>query len=215
MCGRYYLDSLPEELASQFSVTNVPAFAPRYNVAPTDLMPIVVEQDDERRMGPARWGLIPFWARDAKIGYKTINARVESAPNKPAFREAWKRRRCLVPASGFYEWRKEGPVKQPYLIRPADGEPLAFAGLWERWKDQENEVTISYTIVTCPPVPRIAKLHDRMPLVLGGGDRERWLAGSAYADLDGPGSIDFEIYPVSRKVNSPGNDGPELIQRTA
>ncbi|MDX1569355.1 MAG: SOS response-associated peptidase [Xanthomonadales bacterium] len=213
MCGRYYLDAQAEEIAEYFSVASSPAFDARYNVAPTDLMPIVVQKDRERRIGPARWGLIPFWAKDEKIGYKTINARIETAPEKPAFREAWKHRRCLVPASGFYEWRTENGQKQPYLIRPARSRIMAFGGLWERWKNPGDEVVISYTIVTTPPNETVAELHDRMPLVIAPEDFDAWLTGDLAPERSSPGAL--EVFPVSRDVNSPRNDRPDLIERVS
>ena len=216
MCGRYFLDTLPEEMLDHFSVTQVPPFDPSYNVAPTDVMPIVVEKDGIRRIGPARWGLIPYWAKDEKIGYKMINARAETIAARPAYREAWQRRRCLVPASGFFEWRKlAAGGKQPYAIRRADHGLIAFGGLWERWRRPDDEIVISYTIVTVPPNDKVAPLHDRMPLIIQPGRYGAWLTAAAddlSDDLVPCDPAALEVHPVSREVGSPRNNHPGLIE---
>jgi putative SOS response-associated peptidase YedK len=162
----------------------------------------------------ARWGLVPYWAEDVKIGNRLINARAETIERTPAFREAYRRRRCLVPADGFFEWRKEGKTRQPLLIRRKDQAPFAFAGLWERWRQPDGQILRSCSIVTCPANALVAAVHDRMPVILDPGDFERWLDPEA---TDGrtllhPCPDDWlEAYEVSPRVNSPANDDPECI----
>ena len=214
MCGRYYLDTLPESLMEYFSISSTPSLAASYNIAPTDSCPIVVSGTGGRRMGYARWGLIPAWAKDLKIGSRMINARSETAAQKPAFREAWSKRHCLVPASGFYEWRRQGGHKQPYLIKPANGDLLAFAGLWERWPDPSGSPLVSFTILTTESNRLIATLHDRMPVIVSPADQAGWLEarGADGRELMAPCSEDLLTYgPVSTEVNSPRNNYPALI----
>ena len=138
MCGRYVVKSPSAKLKVKFHLDEVPLFEPRYNVAPTQLVPAVRQEDGKRRLAMLRWGLIPSWAKDAKIGYRLINARSDTVATKPSFRSAFKRRRCLVAADGFYEWKRDGKVKQPFFIHRKDEEPFAFAGLWEGWENPED-----------------------------------------------------------------------------
>jgi putative SOS response-associated peptidase YedK len=151
MCGRFVLMTVGKDLAKQFGLEEVPELEPRYNIAPTQVV-VIIRLDRntlQRRLVQVKWGLVPFWAKDTSIGNRLINARVESASEKPAFRAAFKFRRCLVPADGFYEWKKiEGKQKQPYFVRNSDGSPFAFAGLWESWKGAEGEIIESCTILT-------------------------------------------------------------------
>jgi putative SOS response-associated peptidase YedK len=180
MCGRYQASTSAEEIARWFKTTGpLPNTRPRYNAAPTDSLPIVLRdrESGERRLETLRWGLIPFWAKDAKIGYTTINARAETVATTPFFREAFKARRCLVPADGYYEWQKiNAKTKQPYRFALADDGLMGFAGLWERWKDPASGETIkSFTIVTGAPNPLGEPIHDRMPVILEPRDYARWL----------------------------------------
>jgi putative SOS response-associated peptidase YedK len=161
-----------------------------------------------------RWDLVPYWAEDVSIGNRLINARAEAVERTPAFREAYRRRRCLVPADGFFEWRKDGKRRQPLLVRRKDGAPFAFAGLWERWKQPDGQVLRSCTIITCPPNEFVAPVHDRMPVILDPADFERWLdpeAGNGRELLKPCAAEWLEAVPVSPRVNRPDNDDPECI----
>jgi putative SOS response-associated peptidase YedK len=218
VCGRYTLATPTEELVEVFDVGHV-AFdgdVVRYNIAPTQRAPVIVAGGDgERRMGLMRWGLVPFWADDLSIGNRLINARSETAASKPAFRDAWARRRCIVPADGFYEWRKPGAGeeggKTPFWIHRADGRPLAMAGLWERWRDPGSEEDVhSFTILTRAATPWMAPLHSRMPVLLDEPALGEWL--SPGGDLRDGGDISLSAHEVSRLVNSPANDEPECVE---
>lgn len=221
MCGRFALFAGPEALARYFGVTIEDVTAPdRYNIAPSQAVLTVRARRDEGREGVrVRWGLIPSWAKDPSIGNRMINARAESAPEKPAFRSAFKARRCLIPASGFYEWQATGGKrKQPYFIRGADGEPLAFGGLWERWRPSETEAPVdSCTILTTAANAVMASIHDRMPLVLEPAAFEAWL-GEVPASADDLRALcrpapDARLVaePVSTAINSARHDGPDCI----
>ncbi len=218
MCGRFALTTPPDVLAALFRVEAVPAFAPRYNVAPTQRIPAVRGSAGTREMVLLHWGLVPFWADDASIASRMINARAETAAAKPAFRAAFRKRRCLIPADGFYEWRKQGKAKQPYYIHRADGQPLAFAGLWERW-DKGDEPLESCTILTTTPNALVAELHNRMPVILEPGAFERYLDpavedAAAIGELLGPAAEGvLDAYPVSTHVNKPANDDPRCLER--
>ena len=193
----------------------------RYNVAPTDEVYAVVERDDKRLLGTMKWGLVPWFSKDPKGGARMINARAESVPTKPAFRRAFEKRRCLIPADGFYEWQKqEGKPKVPYFIHGADGRPIVFAGLWEVWRPPEigAEPLRSCTIITTTANGLLEPIHDRMPVVLPPERWEEWLDPSN-DDVEGlrallvPAPDDLlTLYPVSTKVNSVRNDGAELIE---
>jgi putative SOS response-associated peptidase YedK len=181
MCGRYYRRSDKQRLAEAFRIGVPPSFdiLPDYNVAPQTFQPVVRLQHRtvERELALLRWGLIPFWAKDAKVGMRAINARSETVTTSPLFREAMLRRRCLVPADGFFEWQKTGAkTRQPWAIGLRKGAPMAFAGLWERWKDPASgEPLETYTILTTEPNELTAGIHDRMPVILAPRDYERWL----------------------------------------
>jgi putative SOS response-associated peptidase YedK len=218
MCGRFTLTVSGRVLAELFDVPEIDDLAPRYNIAPTQQVLIArVATDGELELTPVRWGLIPFWAKDEKIGARMINARGETVASKPAFRAAVKNRRCLVPADGFYEWRKTGSGKQPYLIRFADERPFAFAGLWERWRPDDADPVDSCTIITTSPNELVADLHDRMPVILPPDRFTEWLDSDRIADdrleelLAPYPSDEMEAYPVSSRVNKPSNDDPECI----
>jgi len=219
MCGRFTLSSPPEILASLFDLEEVPALSPRYNIAPTQPVAVVrLDLEREaRELTFLRWGLVPFWAKDPAIGSRLINARAETVAEKPAFREAFRHRRCLVPASGFYEWEKTEGGKQPFFFHAAADAPLAIAGLWERWKAPDGETLETCTLLTTEADDVVQPVHDRMPVVVRPQDYDLWLDPSATgADrlgaLLGPGAgVRLVAHPVSTRVNTPANDGPELV----
>lgn len=221
MCGRYNI--IPDAKA-WITVGDVlrgigifDDLKPRYNVAPSQDVPAIRADPEtgERAACMLRWGLIPFWAKDKKIGYKMINARAETVSEKPAYRTAFKKRRCLLPASGFYEWQKTNG-KQPYNIRMKDGRPFFFAGLWEHW-EHEGETVESCTIIVTDANKLLEPLHDRMPVIIKPKDFSGWLDPTAEAKalkalLNPYPDNDMEAYQVSRAVNSPKNDSRELIK---
>jgi putative SOS response-associated peptidase YedK len=215
MCGRYTITRSAAELGEAFEVAQVPEFPPRYNVAPSQSVPVVrLAAGGERRMELLRWGLIPFWARDPGIGYKMINARAETVAEKPSYREAFKRRRCLMVADGFYEWKKAPGGKQPHYFRLKSGESFAFAGLWERWEGEEE--IRSCALITTEPNGVVGAVHDRMPVILSPADYEAWLEADDPDLLRSllrpyPGE-EMEGYAVSPAVNSPRNDDPAVIE---
>ncbi len=221
MCGRFVQSSEPETYAEAFHVdrTVTEKIPPSYNVAPTDPVYAVAEHDGERLLGSFRWGLIPFWAKDRKIAARNINARAETVADKPAFRDSFATRRCLIPADGFYEWQKKPKGKLPHYIYPPEGTPLALAGLWASWRDRETDERVrSCTIITTRPNQRLAELHDRMPVVLPESVWDQWLAeGEAGADrlraLLVPAPDDsLAFHPVSTLVNKVANNLPECIE---
>ena len=223
MCGRYSITTPIEALARLFRLDGpLVNLAPRYNVAPSQTVPVIRPKPDDggegRALAMLRWGLVPSWAKDPAIGTRMINARAEMAAEKPAFRAAMRARRCLVPADGFYEWRKLGKAKQPYLIRLADGGPFAFAGLWERWQGPDGALVESCAILTTTANPLCAPIHPRMPVILAPADHAAWLdiAGRDAAAL-GPllrpyPAAGMVAYPLTSHVNSPRNDDPACRQ---
>lgn len=218
MCGRYTIHSSFQVIADLFEVESGPALVPRYNVAPTQDVPVVrLDQEQHRELVMMRWGLVPYWAKDPKIGNSLINARSESVSEKPAFRNAFQRRRCLVVADGFFEWKKTGASKQPYWIHLKSGEPFALAGLWEYWKAEDGSKAItSCTIVTTAANEFLYDLHDRMPVILPKESHSAWLdPQNDEPDLKSllkpyDGSL-MAADPVSSVVNSPRNDEPACI----
>ena len=219
MCGRFAQQRPASELAEIFSAEPlVDDPGPRYNVAPTDEALVVVQRDDRRGVTSYRWGLIPHWADSAKVGSRMFNARAETLAGAPAFRDAFQRKRCLVPVECFYEWRREGTLRQPYTIGRADGAPLVLAGLWDGWRDPATDtVRRSFTIVTSAPNEAMATIHNRMPVILPEADWEAWLDGR-YADrgrllamLEPRDEPELAIRAVSPLVNNVRNDGPELV----
>ena len=175
MCGRYALTSPPAVLAERFHLLWTPELEPHYNIAPSQTIPVVRETGQGREMALLRWGLIPSWAKEASIGMKLVNARGETLADKPAFRSAYRQRRCLIPADAFYEWKAIAGRKQPYCIRMRDGGPFGMAGLWERWKAPDGQTVESCAIVTVDANALIAELHERMPLILAPDDYDAWL----------------------------------------
>ncbi len=221
MCGRYSLTSPTEAVRRLFDFPERPNLAVRVNIAPSQAVAAVRLGEDgagERQFVWLRWGLIPSWAKEPGIGNRIINARAETIAEKPAFRAAFRRRRCLIPADGFYEWKTERGRKQPYRIALADGAPFAFAGLWERWAGSgEAGAVESCTIVTTEANARLKAIHHRMPVILAPGAYEAWLdpatpGAQAQALLRPAPSAWFTAYRVSPKLNSPANDDPTLIE---
>jgi putative SOS response-associated peptidase YedK len=193
--------------------------APTWNRAPTQAGWTIVTTESGAEVQAMRWGLVPFWAKDSKIGYSTFNARVESVATKPAFREAFKRRRCLVPSSGYYEWKAlGGKDKQPYFIHPADAPVMFFAGIWECWQPEEGDPLLSYSILTGPAEETLAGLHDRQPIILPSEVFADWLDGSreqAGEILHAAPLLLLAFHPVSRAVGNTRNNGPQLVESTS
>jgi putative SOS response-associated peptidase YedK len=217
MCGRYILAAPPEAVASHFALAEVPVYAPRYNIAPTQVVPVVRETPEgARECVLLRWGLIPSWARDPDIGQRLINARAEGVADKPSFRAAFRKRRCLVPATGFYEWKRAGTRKQPYLVQLEPDGLFAMAGLWERWRSPEGVDVATFTIVTTDASPALQGLHERMPVIVAPADYDEWLSSPNPSALLGPwGQSDVRLVPVSTRVNSVRNDDPTLVAPVA
>jgi len=220
MCGRYELHSHPAAIALAFGLDFPPEIEPRYNIAPTQDVPIIrLNRAGGRELAQLRWGLVPRWAKDPSIGARLINARAETLLEKRAFRDALKRRRCLLPADGFYEWMlMHGGIKQPLHIGMADGALFALAGLYDRWLPPDGDALDTCTIVTTRANAHLAAQHDRMPVIIAPEDYERWLdvATEDIGDLLVPYPADaMTSYPVSSRVNSVGNEDPELIERAA
>jgi len=220
MCGRFTLTVSPGQLQDAFPWVEVPYdLQPRYNIAPNQPV-AVIPNNGKNRLDFFVWGLIPSWAKDHKIGYRMINARSETLHEKPAFRAAYRRRRCLVLSDGFYEWRQEPgkKLKTPFFIQLASKKPFAFAGLWENWQSPDGSEVLSCTIITTPPNKLIEPIHNRMPAILDPQVYSDWLepAERDHSQMGNwlqPYPADNMIaYPVSRLVNSPENDTPECIQ---
>ncbi|MBI2316563.1 MAG: SOS response-associated peptidase [Betaproteobacteria bacterium] len=214
MCGRYALHSNPEVIALQFGLAPAPRLQPRYNIAPTQIAPVVrLGADEVRELAQLRWGLIPSWSNDPAIGARLINARAETIAAKPAFRDAFSHRRCLVPADGYYEWKKEGARKQPYLLKPESGGVFAMAGLWEQWRTLEGETTETFAVLTTDAAGAARRVHDRMPVILSPEDYEPWLNGPEPATLLRPNpKLTFTLVRVSTRVNSPRFDDPRCVE---
>jgi putative SOS response-associated peptidase YedK len=224
MCGRYRLTAKERYLRDHFNLDEDPAWQPRWNIAPTQQIAAIRQHpmEPKRIFGLMRWGLIPYWAKDQSFGLRTINAMSETAAEKPVFRDALKRRRCLIPADGFFEWKKIAPKeKQAYNFGLATGSVFAFAGLWDRWRDSNNNILETCTILTTMPNSLVAEVHDRMPAILGPGDYERWLdpgITKAEAILDCLRPFDASLmskYPVGPRVNRPENDDEECAREVS
>ena len=217
MCGRFIIISAPEILRQLLDYTEQPNFPPRYNVAPTQPIPIVRLESGARRFALVRWGLLPGWVKDPKAFSLVINARAESVNEKPAFRNAMKRRRCLIPADGFYEWKGEGAAKRPYFVRRKDRRPFAFAGLWETWTGPNGEEMETAALVTTVANRTLAAVHHRMPVFLPPDGYAAWLdcmhigATVAAAQLVPLPDEEVEFFPVSAAVNKVVNDDASLI----
>jgi putative SOS response-associated peptidase YedK len=226
MCGRVRLSSDVSEIKLVFSIPPHrpnPNFAPSWNAAPTDQLPIVRfdPKAGERSLDLARWGLVPFWAKDLNVGFANINSKAEGIENRPAFREAFQRRRCLVPVYNFYEWKKTGAGKQPYAVALADRGLMALAGLWENWRSPAGRWIRSFAVVTCPPNKLCAELHNRMPVVLGPERWPAWLGEEPpnfrqlKAMLAPYPSEEMTCWPVTTRVGNVKNNDPSLIEPIA
>ena len=220
MCGRFVITSPPDAMRRLFRYAEQPNFPARYNVAPTQPIPVVRLINGARTFTLMRWGLLPGWVKDPKGFTLLINARAETAAEKPAFRNALKRRRCLLPADGFYEWKREGALKQPYFIRRRDRAPFAFAGLWETWSGPGGEEIDTAAIVTTDASADLAALHHRMPVTIDPDDFDAWLDDASDAQavqrLMRPAPEgQFELFPVSDAVNKVINDDPRNVEEVA
>jgi putative SOS response-associated peptidase YedK len=221
MCGRYLIISTPEAIRRLFGYPEQPNFPARYNVAPTQPIPIVRMVEGKRQFALVRWGLLPSWVKDPKGFSLLINARGESAADKPAFRNAMKRRRCLIPADGFYEWQEAGGKKRPYVVRPKAGGPIAFAGLWECWMGPNGEEMETAAIVTTDANHTLGAIHHRMPVILAPDAFDFWLdcanvdATTAAAVIAPAPERLMEAYEISTAVNRVANDGPALLEPLA
>ncbi len=215
MCGRYSFVVEDALILERFGLrVHTAIYKARYNCAPAqDLAVISCETPGEFRL--MRWGLIPSWAKDPAIGSKLINARAETIAEKPSFKNAFRSRRCLVPATGFFEWKRNAH-KTPYNIRLKSGDPFCFAGLWDQWTSGDGEIIRTFTIITTSPNELMAEIHDRMPVILRREEEQRWIArgpGPSLSALLQPyPASEMEAYPVSSRVNSPKNDGPEILE---
>jgi putative SOS response-associated peptidase YedK len=220
MCGRYtYFPAEFSDLRLTWNVDEVSGLnlEPRYNIAPTQEAPVIVHANGKRTLELFRWGLIPWWAKDPAIGNQMINARAETLGEKPAFKYLLEKRRCLVLADGFYEWRKEGKQKVPMRFKLKSGEPFAFAGLWDSWKQPDGNLLCTYTIVTTEPNEVLRPIHNRMPAMLSNEDAQKWLTVDdeithALTLLKPFPAGAMEGYDVSPLVNNPRNDLPECVQ---
>ena len=220
MCGRYSLHHRSERIVERFNVESVLfEHEPRFNVAPGQIIPVIISSEGETLTG-FKWGLVPYWAKDPSIGNRMINARAETLLQRSAFREALERRRCLIPADGFYEWRKLASGRQPVYIRRKDGNLFAFAGLWEKWLGEDGQSLFTASIVTVQPNRLVSQVHDRMPAILNQEQEAHWLDRRRSRPEDLFPSLKtydedlLEAFEVSRSVNRVENDSPELIVPT-
>jgi len=220
MCGRFTLTATPDEVSRQFGLSEIPRLLPRFNIAPSQPIATISTAPESalRVLVPRRWGLIPGWAKDPKIGNRMINARIETLAEKPAFRTALRKRRCLVPASGFYEWAvRPGGAKQPHHIALPGGSCFAIAGLWESWRDPTGATVESCTLLTTAAIPKLREVHDRMPVILDPADFAIWLAPGAPDEQTlrrlarGATCEALELHPVGRRVNDPRFDDPACL----
>jgi putative SOS response-associated peptidase YedK len=218
MCGRFALKAPPRSIQQHFGLPETVDLSPRYNIAPSQEIAVVrlLPGKNFRQLDMLRWGLIPGWAKDIKIGYKMINARAETLGQKPAFRAAFKKRRCLIAADGFYEWLHTGKTKQPFFVQLKNGTVFGFAGLWESWNSPDGTVVESCTIITTSANSLIRKIHDRMPVILHPAQYDAWLAYGSLEDfrqqiLAPYPAEEMEAFRVSQEVNSPRNDIPACL----
>jgi putative SOS response-associated peptidase YedK len=220
VCGRFVLMTVGRDIAEHFQLSEEPELEPRYNVAPTQMVAVVrLDAETARReLRLLKWGLIPFWAKDTTIGSRLINARAETAADKPAFRAALKYRRCLVPADGFYEWKHRDKKRQPYFFGSADKKPFAFAGLWERWEGPHVEAIESCTVLTTDSNELLQPIHDRMPVILKAEDYDLWLDPTVTKPellkhlLKPYQSEEMTGYPVTSMVNKAAYESPDCIK---
>jgi len=219
MCGRFTRTQSSQAIAEEFGVEQVSGdLGPSYNIAPTQKVAVVIT-DGVKQLVPVRWGLVPAWAKDLSIGSKLINARAETITEKASYRNAFKKRRCLVVADGFYEWQHVGEARRPVYIRLKSGKPFGFAGLYEVWQPPEGEALTTCTIITTEANDLMRPIHARMPVIIPRAHQDQWLDPSAadrerLLDMLKPyPAAEMEAYPVSKRVNSPSNNSPECIQR--
>ncbi len=215
MCGRFAFYSPSEATAALFGVDGALAVEPRYNIAPTQFVAAIRDNEEQQReLVMLRWGLVPFWAKDPAIGNRMINARAETVAEKPSYRAAFKHRRCVVLADGFYEWHRVGDVKIPHFISLASSEPFALAGLWETWKDKDSGETLqTTTLITTAANDFMQPLHHRMPVILETESANEWLSGSNEFLPDAAEKTPaLRAWPVDRRVNNARNQGEELIE---
>jgi putative SOS response-associated peptidase YedK len=220
MCGRYTLTSVLDALMEHFGIDQISfEYVPRYNIAPGQMLPAIIAHEGRRRMGQLRWGLIPSWAKDEKIGFQLINAKSETVNEKPSFKESFLRRRCMIPADSFYEWKREGNAKQPMRIMLKNGAHFAMAGLYDSWTSPDGQKIHSCTIITTRANELVRPIHDRMPVILGEEAADTWLnrdvrdAALLQSLLQPFPADEMKAYPVSAKVGSAKNDSPECIER--
>ena len=221
MCGRFTLEAPPDQLSKIFGLSSLPDITPRYNIAPSQQVAVVRNLGGESHLDFLKWGLVPSWADDETIGYKLVNARSETVFEKNSFKRPIRSRRCLIPASGFYEWMHEGESAIPFYISMANGAPMAFAGIWEQWKSPDNTFLETCAILTTASNSLMQKIHDRMPVILHPDEYSLWLD----REVSDPARIQplFKPYPadvmkfhsVSAVVNNPRNDTPECIAQVA
>ncbi len=214
MCGRFSIFTPAETLKVRFNVLYAAELKPTYNAAPTQSLPVIIN-NEPMTIDLCRWGLIPSWAKEQKIGNKMINARAETLLKKPSFRDSFKRRRCLVLTDGFYEWEKTSDQKIPYRISMRDHDPFAFAGIWDVWRTPEGKTLRSFSIITTDPNELMRPLHNRMPVILTKENERRWLQDidtqEAQTMLEPYPFDDLEAYPISTLVNSPRNNSEDII----
>ncbi|MEO1393784.1 MAG: SOS response-associated peptidase [Cyanobacteria bacterium J06634_5] len=221
MCGRFTQTQSGEAIAQAFDLSTVPKTQPRYNIAPTQIIEAIAQPDKDREYRLFKWGLVPSWSKDPTIGNRMFNARAETVAEKPSFRAPFKRRRCLILADGFYEWRREGKQKQPYYIQVTQQDKpslFGFAGLWEKWEGSEGSYLETCTILTTEPNELMSPIHNRMPVIIHPDDYDLWL-DSALQDgqhlqhlLRPYDAEEMQRYPVSKTVNNARNETPECIE---
>lgn len=216
MCGRFALKAPPADLITRFSLDECADFGPRYNIPPGTDIPVIRQSPEGKRvLHLLRWGLVPRWAKDPSIGAKLNNARGESVAEKPSFRDAFKRRRCLIPMSGFFEWKAEGKIKQPYYISLKLGEPAAIGGLWESWRAPDGNILRTVCVVTTSPNTVMEPIHDRMPVIVAPENWQSWLSGMPedVAGMVAPyRDGELQAWPVSRRVSKTQDDDAGLIE---
>lgn len=216
MCGRFALRVSPAELITRFGLDECAGFTPSYNIPPGTDIPVIRQSPEGMRvLHLLRWGLVPHWSKDPAIGAKLNNARGESVAEKPSFRDAFKRRRCLIPANGFFEWKAEGKIKQPYYISLKSGEPMAMGGLWESWKAPDGSILRTVCVVTTSPNAVMTPIHDRMPVIVAPENRQSWLSGTPeeIAGIVAPyRDGELQAWPVSRRVSKTQDDDAGLIE---
>ena len=218
MCGRYFIVMTPAMMRALLGYSEMPNFPSRYNVAPTQPIPLVRMWERQRQFVLMRWGLLPSWVKDPKAFTLLINARADTVNEKPAFRNAMKRRRCLIPADGFYEWKRNGATKRPHLIRMKDSQPFAFAGLWETWIGPNGEEVDTAAMITTEANAMMAPIHHRMPVILSPDKFDMWLDCASVSAVDASTLLvpapdaAMEAFEISPAVNRVANDGPEIQQ---